>query len=74
MFESIPAPLCPLCGQANECVSARTGSFGEPCWCESVTFSPGLLASVPDGKRNVACICRKCAERKADAGLNYSPR
>lgn len=61
MFEAVSAPNCPLCGQTNECVSARTGAFGEPCWCESVKFSAELFARVPEDKRNLACICRACA-------------
>ena len=61
MFEAASAPTCPLCGQPNECASARTGGFAEHCWCESVTFSRELLARVPEDKRSVACICRACA-------------
>ena len=68
VFEVVSAPTCPLCGRPNECVSARTGSFGERCWCESVTFSPGLLARVPEDKRNVACICRACATEAEKPG------
>lgn len=57
----LAAPACPLCGQPNACAPARTGAFSQPCWCESVDFSAELLARVPDGLRNKACICRACA-------------
>ncbi len=55
------APACPLCGQPNACAPARTGAFSQPCWCESVDFSAELLARVPEGLRNKACICQACA-------------
>lgn len=60
----LAAPVCPLCGQPNACAPARTGAFSQPCWCESVDFSPELLARVPEHLRNKACICRACATRK----------
>ena len=53
---------CPVCGKANECAAARTGSFEEPCWCRAVQFSSTVLAQVPESQRRKACICRACAE------------
>jgi hypothetical protein len=57
----LSAPTCPLCGQPNACAPARTGAFSQPCWCQSASFSPELLARVPEHLRNVACICQACA-------------
>ncbi len=57
-----PAHACPLCGQANGCAAARTGSFDTPCWCTEVRFNPALLARVPASQQGKACICRACAE------------
>lgn len=54
-------PLCPICGQPNDCHPARTGAFDGPCWCEGETFSARVLALVPHDRRNMACICQKCA-------------
>jgi hypothetical protein len=50
-------------GGPNGCAAAATGSFDASCWCRDVTFSPALLARVPDADRDAACICRRCAER-----------
>jgi hypothetical protein len=57
---------CPVCGQPNECameIERRTGHAQPPCWCTQVDFSAALLASVPDEKKNLACICPACARR-----------
>lgn len=63
VLTAISAPLCPLCGGPNACGPAATGSFNEPCWCQTVQFTPELLAQVPESQRRTACICRACAER-----------
>jgi Cysteine-rich CWC len=55
------APDCPLCGNANECAAARTGTFDTPCWCTSARFAPELLAALPAASVGRACICRRCA-------------
>lgn len=60
-------PRCPLCGKANECAAARTGSFASPCWCRDVEFSAELLARVPAQRLGLACICRSCAQPAAPA-------
>jgi hypothetical protein len=57
----IPAYACPLCGGANECGAAASGSFDGPCWCTAATFSGELLARVPVEAQGRACICRRCA-------------
>jgi hypothetical protein len=56
----LTAPLCPVCGQPNECAASATGSFDTPCWCAGVTFPADLLAQVPQPLQNKACICRRC--------------
>jgi hypothetical protein len=53
------APLCPLCGRANECAVSASGRFDVPCWCTEVTIDPAVLARARGGGR--ACICRACA-------------
>jgi Cysteine-rich CWC len=62
----IPAHDCPICGGANNCAAARSGSFETPCWCREATFSPDLLARVPEAARGQACICHDCASRAAE--------
>lgn len=66
---SIPAHLCPLCGQPNQCaMEQRQGeSAPVPCWCTTVVFSAELLGRVPDAARNLACVCPSCAARSQDA-------
>jgi hypothetical protein len=59
----IPAPDCPLCGGPNQCAAARSGSFETPCWCREASFSPDLLARLPEAQRGQACICQDCASR-----------
>lgn len=31
------------------------------CWCVGVSFSPALLARVPEAQRGLNCICARCA-------------
>lgn len=57
----LPEPRCPLCGEANDCAPARTGSFDGPCWCREVVITPATLARVPEPQRNRACLCKRCA-------------
>lgn len=55
---------CPLCGELNQCameIKRMTGQTQEPCWCVNATFTPELLASLPQAAQNRACICAKCA-------------
>ena len=63
---SLDASRCPLCGEANRCameVERETGQKQPPCWCMAAayTFSPELLATVPQDQRGLACICARCA-------------
>ncbi|SEB21067.1 cysteine-rich CWC family protein [Variovorax sp. YR216] len=62
----VDASRCPLCGEANRCamdVERETGQKQPPCWCMAAefSFSPELLARVPQEKRGLACICARCA-------------
>ncbi len=59
------ANKCPLCGHVNKCameIERETGLKQAPCWCTGVKFDADLLARVPAEKRNLACICEKCAQ------------
>jgi Cysteine-rich CWC len=59
------ANKCPLCGQKNQCAmetERETGVKQAPCWCTAVKFEADLLARVSVEKRNLACICEKCAQ------------
>lgn len=63
MTSSAPLPntVCPLCGGANECTPAASGSFDTPCWCQTASIDPEALARVPKERVNVACLCPRCA-------------
>lgn len=63
----LPNVTCPLCGGPNGCASAQRGSFDGPCWCNDATFTPELLARVPEDQRRIACICARCAAGAAAA-------
>ena len=44
----------PLCGGDNRCaveIEKATGEPQPPCWCVSETFSPELLARIPEAAR-----------------------
>ena len=60
----IQAVSCPLCGEANECAAAASGTFDTPCWCRDATFSAELIARVPEAQRGLACICQPCASAR----------
>jgi len=59
--------LCPLCGGANACAPAKSGSFETTCWCQDATFSAALLDRVPESLRGVSCVCAACAAADAAA-------
>ena len=59
------ANKCPLCGYVNQCameIERETGLKQAPCWCTGVKFDADMLARMPAEKRNLACICEKCAQ------------
>ncbi len=60
-------PLCPLCGEPNDCAPVRSGSFDTPCWCTTVTIGADVLARIPAAQRNQSCVCRRCAGQPAAA-------
>lgn len=64
---------CPLCGGANACAAAISGSFETPCWCRQATFAPALLARVPEAQRGQACICQGCASAARPVGGERTP-
>ena len=59
-----PEPRCPLCGQPNGCVPARTGRFDQPCWCAQLEFSPQALEGIAADPSRRACLCRACAQKE----------
>lgn len=59
---------CPLCGQANACCRAFGGDPAPaPCWCESITIPPDVLAGIPAALRGKSCLCHSCSH--PDGGL-----
>lgn len=54
-------PICPLCGQPNGCVLARSGSVEEPCWCADVEVSADAISRIPKEMRGKSCLCHHCA-------------
>jgi hypothetical protein len=57
--EPQPALVCPLCGKANQCAPAASGSFDTPCWCTTVKVDPAAIAAL--GGNRDACLCPACA-------------
>lgn len=53
--------LCPLCGAPNVCAQAAGAPQDAPCWCLNMTFTPELLARLPEAERGMSCICEACA-------------
>ena len=45
----LPNPTCPLCGEANQCAPAASGSFDTPCWCTNVKMDPDAIARIVQG-------------------------
>lgn len=63
---STPEPTrCPLCGQDNACGAAAGKGT---CWCFDTTLDPAVLATIPEAAKGKACVCRKCGEKRPDAG------
>ena len=54
-------PICPVCGQANDCVLARLGVLAERCWCAEVEVSADAISKIPKEMRGKSCICHHCA-------------
>ena len=67
---------CPLCGGDNGCAMAAEQATGEAqpaCWCVSALFSPTLLARLPAGAVDAACICARCVAKDAAARRHEAP-
>ena len=75
MVAGAPAPnlLCPLCGGANACAPAQSGSFDSACWCTTVPFDAELLARVPEAERGMSCICRACVASATAGARGAAP-
>jgi Cysteine-rich CWC len=54
-------PICPICGQPNDCVLARLESLAEPCWCAKIEVSADAISKIPEEMRGKSCICHNCA-------------
>lgn len=61
MTKPLANTLCPLCGGANQCMPATTGSFEGECWCTRAVISADALAKVPKQLIDRACLCPRCA-------------
>jgi hypothetical protein len=60
--QDYPPARCPLCGKPNNCAMAAGSTDNRNCWCCKLQFPLSLIARVPVGARNRACICRRCWE------------
>ncbi len=58
---ALAAPLCPLCGQPNQCAASASGRLDAPCWCRDVVIAAETLARIPAASRNQVCLCPRCA-------------
>jgi hypothetical protein len=52
-----------LCGGPNECGIAAGEST---CWCFTTDIPPDVRDRIPADARDLACVCRACAERRSD--------
>ncbi|MEZ5659795.1 MAG: cysteine-rich CWC family protein [Burkholderiaceae bacterium] len=57
----LPNAVCPVCGAANRCAPAASGSFDTPCWCRDLRIDPARLVATPEAARGLACLCPRCA-------------
>jgi Cysteine-rich CWC len=58
MSVEIDPRVCPSCGEPNACGLSQGQS---ECWCFSVKIEKGTLERIPSEKKNLACICARCA-------------
>jgi hypothetical protein len=61
----LPNPVCPCCGQPNQCAVAASGTFATDCWCAGVKIDAAALARVPEAERGRGCLCPACAGARA---------
>ncbi len=62
IMQAKPHLYCPLCGDANQCAPAQSGSLDSPCWCRTAQINPAALALIPSEQRGEACLCPRCAQ------------
>jgi hypothetical protein len=55
---------CPLCGGPNDCGIAAGAST---CWCFTTDIPSDVRDRIPPEARDLACVCRACAERQTSA-------
>ena len=48
---------CPICGEDNGCRNSKD------CWCHNIKIPKELLDTLPDDKKEVACICKSCIDK-----------
>jgi len=56
--------VCASCGEPNACGLSEGKA---DCWCFSVKIEEAALARIPVEKKNLACICARCAAVAAAA-------
>jgi len=71
MNPSLDPARCPLCGESNACGAV----VGEAtCWCYRATIPLEVLDRVPPSAKGAACVCRRCAEKCAQAIVDEAGR
>jgi hypothetical protein len=71
MGAEIDPAVCATCGEPNACGLSQGKS---DCWCFSVKIEPEALARIPLEKKNLACICPRCAAAAASTRVGSEPR
>jgi len=71
-MKAMPNSTCPLCGGANQCTPAASGTLDVECWCMTASISSEALARVPADLVDKACLCPRCALGLDDADRNAS--
>ena len=66
-------PLCPLCGQVNQCAPAAAGRLGVDCWCSRATIAAATLARIGAADLRQACICPSCAAELSPPAADLRP-
>jgi len=64
MGVEIDPSVCPSCGEPNACGLSQGKS---ECWCFSTKIEKEALDRIPSEKKNLACICARCAVAQASS-------
>jgi hypothetical protein len=64
MGTDIDPSVCPACGEQNVCGLSQGKT---ECWCFSMKIEEAALARIPSDKKNLACLCAKCAASSGDS-------